>query len=141
MAAAPASAASLSPGGRSVVADEAFVSGLAGSTNAPFGLVATVAAEYDLDDNFRWDGDESGVEFIVPFVLPKSNANNALYVPLCNHVVVKALPHPRVPPQPLRPTPVASLSTSIFLSKTLTSIIEQVSCLYPSYNGSLFYRH
>jgi hypothetical protein len=62
-AAAPAPAASPSPGGRSAMTDEAPALGLTGSANAPSGLVATVAKEYDLDDNFRWDGDEIGVEF------------------------------------------------------------------------------
>ena len=62
-AAAPAPAASPSPGGHSAVADEASALGSTGSATAPSGLVATVAEEFDSDNNFCWDGDESGVEF------------------------------------------------------------------------------
>ena len=64
-AVAPAPAVSLSSGRRSVVA-EAYVLGLMESANAPSRLDATVAEEYELDNNFRGDGDESGVEFRVP---------------------------------------------------------------------------
>jgi hypothetical protein len=96
-AAAPAPAASPSPGGRSAVADEAPASVLMGSANAPSGLVVTVVEEYDLDDNFCWDGDEIGVEFSRPFALPKSNNDSAIYYLSCNHTVVKALPPPLGP--------------------------------------------
>jgi hypothetical protein len=94
LAAAPAPAASPSPGGRSAVADEAPVLGLTGSANALSSLVATVMEEYDSDNNLLWDSDEIGVEFIGPFALPKSNDNSAIYYPLCNHTVIKASPPP-----------------------------------------------
>jgi hypothetical protein len=123
-AAAPALAASPSPGGRSAVADEASESGSTGSAHAPSGLVATVAEEYDSDNTFCWDGDESGVEFGVSSALPMSNNNVALYYPSCNHVVVVALPPP-LAKLPLPSTlPVASSSTLIVLSKYISSIIE-----------------
>ena len=107
---------------------EAYVLGLTESANAPSRLDATVAEEYELDNNFRGDGDESGVKFCVPFVLPKSNNNSALYLyyPLCNHTVIKALSPQLAPPRPLCPIPVASSFTSIVLSKTLTSITKQM---------------
>ena len=86
--------------------------------------MATVAEEYDLEDTFRLAGDESGVEFSVSSALPKSNNYIAFYFPLCNHVVIEALPPPLGPFRLSCPNPVASSSTSIVLSKTLTSIIE-----------------
>ncbi len=52
-AAALAPAASPSPGGHSTAADEASALGSTGSANAPSGLVATVAEEYDSDNTFR----------------------------------------------------------------------------------------
>ncbi len=55
-AVASAPAVSPSPGGHSVVADEASALGLMGSANASSGLVVTVAEEYDLEDNFHQDG-------------------------------------------------------------------------------------
>ncbi len=69
-----------------------------GLATAPSGLVATVAEEYNPDDNFRWDGDESGVEFSVSSALTKSTNNVAFYYPLCKHVVDKSLPPPLAPP-------------------------------------------
>ncbi len=126
-AAAPAPASSPSPGRHSAVADQAPVSGLTGSANASSGLVAMVAEEYDLDDNFRWDGDEFGIEFSGPFALPKSNNDSAIYYPSCNHRVIKASPPPLGPLQLSCPNHVASSSTSIVLSKTLTSIIKRMS--------------
>jgi hypothetical protein len=67
-AAAPAHAASPSPGGHYAIADEASTSGSTGLATAPSCLVAEVAEEYDSDNNFRWDGDECGVEFSVSSV-------------------------------------------------------------------------
>ncbi len=53
-------AASPSPGGHSAVADRASASGMSGSVDVPLGLVATVAdKEYDLGDDFCWEGDET----------------------------------------------------------------------------------
>jgi hypothetical protein len=88
--------------------------------------MATVAEEYDSDDFFCWDDDESGVEFSVSSALPKFSKDVAFYYPSCNHVVVKALPPP-LAPLPLPSTlPVASSSTLIVLSKHLSSIIKRM---------------
>jgi hypothetical protein len=125
--AVPAPAASPSPGGCSAAADEASALGSVGSANAPSGLVATVAEEYDSDDTFCWDCDESGVEFSVSSVLPKSNNDVAFYYPSCNHVVVEALPPPLAHLPFPSTLPVASSSTLINLSKHLSSIIEQMA--------------
>ncbi len=72
-AAVPAPAASPSPGGHSAMADEASTSSLKGLATALSGLVATVAEEYDSDNIFCWDGDESGVAFSVSSALTRSN--------------------------------------------------------------------
>jgi hypothetical protein len=81
--------ASPTPGGLSAVANEALVWKV-GSATAPFGLVATIAKEFDSDDNFHWDGDEIGLEFGDSFIPCKSN-NNVAFYPSCNHVVFEAI--------------------------------------------------
>jgi hypothetical protein len=87
-AVAPAPAASPLPGGHSTIADETSTLSLKGLATAPSGLVATVAEEYDSNDNFCWDGDESGVDSGVSSALTKSNNNVAFYYPSCKHVVI-----------------------------------------------------
>ncbi len=138
-AAAPAPAASPSPGGRSAVANDLSALGSKGSANAPSGLVALVAEEYDSDDNYPWDGDECGVEFSVSSMLSKSNNDVALYYPSCNDVVVKALP-PALAPLSVRPLPMASSATRIVLSKHLTSIIKRMlaASILPALGGRCF---
>jgi hypothetical protein len=59
------------------MADEISTSSLKGSATAPSGLLALVAEEYDSNDNFCWDGDESGVDFDVSSALTKSYNNIA----------------------------------------------------------------
>jgi hypothetical protein len=63
---APASSAPAgatpSPGGRVATA----LGGSTGSATAPSGLMActlNVLEEFDLDDDFRWDGNEYGMEY------------------------------------------------------------------------------
>jgi hypothetical protein len=131
-AAVPAPAASPSSGGRSAMADEESTSGLMGFATAPSGLVATVAEEYDSDNNICWDSDESGAKFSVFSALTKSNNDVAFYYPLCKHVVVESSPPPLVPPplccanMPLI-LPAASSSKCIVICKHLTSIIKHMS--------------
>ncbi len=76
-----------------------------------------------VNSNYRWDGDECGVEFSVSSMLPKTNNDVALYYPSCNHVIVEALSS-TLAPLPVHPLPVASSTMRIVLSKHLTSIIE-----------------
>ncbi len=55
--------------------------GSTGSANTPSGLMACtldVSENFNLDDNFHWDGDDSGTDY----VNCKSNKSVALY-PLC----------------------------------------------------------
>jgi hypothetical protein len=61
------------------MADKTSTLSLKGSATAPSGLVARVAEEYNSDDIFFWDGDESGVDFGVSSGLTKSNINVASY--------------------------------------------------------------
>jgi hypothetical protein len=89
-AAAPTPAASPSPEGRSAVADEASTLGSTGSATALSGLIATVAEEFDSDNNFHWVGDESGVEFGHSASMRKSN-NDVAFYPSCNHVIVEVV--------------------------------------------------
>jgi hypothetical protein len=89
-AAAPAPAASPSQGGRSAVADEASTLGSTSLATAPSGLVARVTEEFDSDDGFCWDGDESVVEFGHSAGARKSN-NNVAFHASCNHVIVEAV--------------------------------------------------
>jgi hypothetical protein len=56
-----------SPGGRDTTADLPPSGGSTGSANAPSGLTACpldVLEDFNLDDNFCWDGDESGTDFV-----------------------------------------------------------------------------
>ncbi len=64
--------------------------GLVGSATTPSGLIVTVAEKFYSDDNFCWDGDESGVAFGDSSIASKPNNNSAFY-PSCNHVVIKAI--------------------------------------------------
>jgi hypothetical protein len=61
-----------------------------GSATAPSGLVVTIAEEFDSDDEFHWDGIESGVEFGDSSIAHESNKDVAFY-PSCTHVVVEAI--------------------------------------------------
>jgi hypothetical protein len=65
-ASAPAGATP-SPGGRVATADLPPSGGLTGSATAPSGLTAhalDVLEDFDLDDGFCWDGNESGPDYI-----------------------------------------------------------------------------
>jgi hypothetical protein len=67
--------------------------GLTGSATTPSGLAAhalDVSEDFDSDDNFRWDGDESGVDYVDHS--RKSNKSTALYISCCS-VTVSPLPH------------------------------------------------
>jgi hypothetical protein len=114
------------------MADEASTLSSKGLATAPSGLVATVAKKYDSDNNFCWDGDESGVAFSVSSALTKSINDVAFYYPSCKHAVVESFPPPLAPP-PLcyanRPINllVASSSKCIVISKHLMLIIVCMS--------------
>jgi hypothetical protein len=131
---APTPAASPTPGGHSAVANEASALGLVGSATAPSGLVAAVAEDFDSDDNFRWDGDESGVAFGDSSVVRKSN-NNVFFYPSCNHVVLEAILPISVCPVPTVKfnqdvstiLPLGLSSRCIKLSKKLMSLIASMS--------------
>ncbi len=125
-----------SPGGHSVAADDALTSKSSIAGIAPLGHVATVAKEYLSDDNFRWEGDKSGVEF-TSAVACKSNYNLAFYLS-CNHVVLEALPPASLPHDSPIKLPIECLiqlpsgltshtSCCIVLSKSLSSLIERMS--------------
>jgi hypothetical protein len=134
LAIAPATAASPTPGGHSAVAHEALALGLSGLATAPFGLVATVAEEFDSDDDFLWDGGESGVEFGNSSIAHKSN-NDAAFYPSCNHVLVEAISPVSVCPVPTvkfdhdKSTilPLVLSSHCIVLSKKPMSLIHGMS--------------
>jgi hypothetical protein len=133
-ATAPAPAASPTPGGRSAVANEASALGLVGSATAPSGLVATIAEEFDSDDDFHWDGGESGLEFGDSSIARKSSNDDAFY-PSCNHVVSEAILPISVCPVPTVKfnhdvstiLPLVLSSCCIKLSKKLMSLIASMS--------------
>ncbi len=64
--------------------------GLVGLATAPSGLIVTIAEDLNSDDNFCWDGDESGAAFGDSSIGCKSN-NDVAFYPSCNHVVVEAI--------------------------------------------------
>ena len=79
-----------SPGGRVASTDNQSIAGSVGSPSAPSGLMASVAKDdFDSDDNFCWDGDESGLDYSssVGSASRKSNGRVAPY-PSCHHVSV-----------------------------------------------------
>jgi hypothetical protein len=66
---------------------------LTGSATAPSGLTAhalKILDDFDSDDHFHWDGDESGADYVAHS--RKSNNSTALY-PSCCSVAVHPLPH------------------------------------------------
>ncbi len=85
-----------SPGGRVAAADLPTSGGSNVSATAPSGLMAhalDVSEDFDLDDNFRWDGDESGIDYVNHSC--KSNKSTTLYPSCCS---VAASPLLRVNP-------------------------------------------
>ncbi len=52
-----------SSGGRITPADDTTVTGSAGSSNAPSGLMVVVEENFDSDDEFCWAEDDDGQEF------------------------------------------------------------------------------
>jgi hypothetical protein len=90
-ASAPAAATPF-PGGHVATADLPPLGSLTGSATAPSGLkihALDVLEDFDLDDNFCWDGDESGADYVDHS--RKSNNSTALY-PSCCSVAVHPLP-------------------------------------------------
>ncbi len=94
-AATPTPAASPTPVGHSAVTNEASALGLVGLATAPSGLVATVAEDFDSDDNFRWDGDlvilplRVNLTTMLPFTPP---ATMLLLRPFCLFPIAQYLP-------------------------------------------------
>jgi hypothetical protein len=94
------------------------------SATAPSGLAASVAPvdasaqeDYDTNEDFQWDGDESGPAFTGP---PKLNKSVPLYsTPSCSHA------------QALLAHPGASAPRSISLPSRVTSILSKLSILSP----------
>jgi hypothetical protein len=129
-------AASPSPGGHSTVADRALASGLSGSSDVPSGLSATVAdEEYNLGDDFCWEGNEYGVGLTGPSAVGHNSNNNIALYPSCLHAVVEATPYflvsqdfPLMCPENCMPSlPSVSLLRCLILSHTLSSIIACMS--------------
>ncbi len=129
--AAPTSAAATpSPGGRVATAVLSPSGGLTGSATASSGLTAhalDVLEDFDSDDDFHWDGDESGADYVD--YSRRSNNSTALY-PLCCLVAVHPLPH--VNPFELpkaTPNSMTKLSSSPTDAPTANSIITLSRCL------------
>jgi hypothetical protein len=97
--------------------------------------VLDVLEDFDSDDNFRWDGVESGADYVDHS--HKSNNSTALY-PLCCSVPVSPLPHmnpfepPKATPNSMTrpsssPTNAPMTNNIINLSHRLSQLIQQVS--------------
>jgi hypothetical protein len=130
-AAAPA-ATSPSPGGRNASTAPPPLGGSTGSATAPCGLTAwtsDVLEDFDSDEEYRWDGDECGVDY----VHRKSNKSALLYPSCCSVAVCHVLRvNPSVNPSafpmaaPLS-LPLASDDGIISLSHCLHWLIQRVS--------------
>jgi len=131
---APAPVApSPSPGGRVASSDDQSVSGSVGSPSAPSGLMATVAEDdFDSDPEFRWTGEEYGLEYS-PSVGSSSRNSNADIAPdpSCNHVsVISSSPSPASVGQPVHPSAAVSrLSSSMACLDSPPSILTALQSL------------
>jgi hypothetical protein len=139
---APAPAApSPSLGGRVASSDDRSVSGSVGFPSAPSGLMATIAEDdFDSDQEFRWTGDEYGLEYSpsVGSSPRKSNAGVAPY-PSCNHVsVISSSPSPASVGQFLHPSAAVSRrSSSLACSDSPPSISTALQTLLSRLSDSL----
>jgi hypothetical protein len=87
-----------------------------------------VSEEFDLDDNFRWDGDESGAEYVDHS--PKSN-KSATLCPSCCSVAVPLLPHLNPSALPTAaPNSMTVPSSSPNDEPTTNRIISLLHCLH-----------
>jgi hypothetical protein len=100
------------------------------------GLVATVVdEEYNLGDNFCWEGNEYGVGFTGPSAVGRNSNNNVALYPSCFHAFVEATPHflvsqdsPSMCPGSCTPSlPSVSSLRCIVLSSKLSSNIDHMS--------------
>jgi hypothetical protein len=89
-----------------------------------------VAEEFDPDDNFCWESDESGVEFGSSVGAHKSY-NNVAFYPSCNHVIVETVltisicpAHPAIKPSLSVPVPLVSSLHYIIPLKNLSAVIK-----------------
>jgi hypothetical protein len=118
---APSPSPTPAPSGRSAATDS---TPLTESATAPSGLAALVGPvdasaqdDYDTDEDFQWDGDESGPAFTDP---PKLNKLVPLYsTPSCSHA------------QALLAHPGASASQLISLPSRVKNILSKLSNLSP----------
>jgi hypothetical protein len=121
-------AAPPSPGGRVATADLLPLSGSTGIANAPSGLMAClldVLADFNSDDNSRWDGDESGSHYIDC----KSNKSVTFY-PLCCSIAVSLLQHVNTSALPTASStllPLPSNDCVISLLRRHCQLIQRVS--------------
>ncbi len=102
--------------------------GSTGSANAPSGLTARtldVSEDFDSDDDFCWDSDESGTDYVDG----KSNKSVALY-PSCCSVAVSLLQHVTTSALPMASStllPLPSDDRVISLLRHLHQLIQRVS--------------
>jgi hypothetical protein len=121
-------AASPSPGGCVATAHIPPLGGSTGSANVPSGLMARtldILEDFDLDDDFCWDGDESGPDYVDC----ESNKSVALY-PSCCSVAVSLLQHVNTSALSTASSTLLSLPSDdrvISLSRHLHQLIQWVS--------------
>jgi hypothetical protein len=88
----PYSAPRPPPGGRIAMTDELLDGNSSGLESAPFGLIALPTPnlpglpEYNSDDDFCWDGNHDGLDYVG--VEHKSKLHIAPYMPSCHHSCV-----------------------------------------------------
>jgi hypothetical protein len=87
----PSSTLGYTPSGHAAATDTSSATSSLGSSSAPSGLSAVVApvvpppVDFDLDDEYHWEGNDIGVEYSPP---PNVNTRVAPYSPSCSHVCV-----------------------------------------------------
>ncbi len=129
----PCPVPALTLGGRAAATDASSATASSGSSSALSGLSAAVAPvvppphDFDLDDEYHWDGNDFGVEYAPP---PKVNSRFAPYSPSCSQVcIVSSLstsalsPHPQAR-QPCLLSALQHLLTKLSLSPIVAPLIH-----------------
>jgi hypothetical protein len=89
--------------------------------SAPSCLIATVEDKYESDEDFRWAGDEDGLDFDAVSGSPDKSYSSVAPYPSCKYASVKLFE--RAAPSPPVSLPQALLLKCIFLTDFLHSTL------------------
>jgi hypothetical protein len=131
------------PSGRAAATDTSSATGSLGSSSALSGLTAAVAlavpppGNFDLDDEYHWEGNDVGVDYAPP---PKVNTRVVPYSPSCSHVcLVPSLSRSALSPHPQAQQPHLLSALQHLLAKlSLSPIVAPLfhGCLVVANTGA-----